>query len=215
MSARARLALVAGAAILRASSLHAQGAQPTTLAGCYVPASGTVYRIDTPDAPAPGAPQQCLSSTHVAFSWNVQGPPGKDGPAGPQGAQGEQGKQGENGVPGPQGQPGPQGPQGPQGPSGPQGPPGPTGPAGANGVLGYRLRTHTFTLRAAFSTAISLTCASNEVIVSAGIESVPGTNAFVLRFSYPVDERTWVIGPTNGTAGPITTNAYYICLRAP
>jgi hypothetical protein len=83
---RARRAPAAATAITAAASLapgvrtDAQTAPvPNVLAGRYVPASGTVYRVDTPDAPAPGAPKQCLGATHVACSWSVQGPEGDPG----------------------------------------------------------------------------------------------------------------------------------------
>jgi hypothetical protein len=37
---------------------------PDTLVACYVPASGTVYRIA-----APGLPSDCLAAEHARFSW--------------------------------------------------------------------------------------------------------------------------------------------------
>lgn len=80
---------------------------PNTLYACYVPLSGTLYRIRTADTR-----DNCASSQHVMFWFNQTGP---QGPAGP---------------------PGPQGPQGPQGPAGPAGPPGPQGPTGAQGIPG-------------------------------------------------------------------------------
>jgi hypothetical protein len=58
---------------------------PPTIEACYVPASGTIYRVDTPTSPAPGAPKQCLSATHVRFTWNQQGPAGPPGPKGDKG----------------------------------------------------------------------------------------------------------------------------------
>ena len=62
---------------------------PTVLYGCYVPASGTVYRIK-----ADGLPSDCKSKNHVQFTWSLQGPPGPQGAVGPAGPQG---------VPGPSG----------------------------------------------------------------------------------------------------------------
>lgn len=67
----------------------------TTLYGCYVPYSGTVYRIK-----APKLPDSCRAPTHVEFSWNIQGPPGPAGAAGPQGPVGPIGPQGPAGVSG-------------------------------------------------------------------------------------------------------------------
>ena len=61
----------------------------TTLYGCYVPNSGTVYRIR-----GPGLPDDCRGASHVEFSWSAQGPQGPAGPPGPQGATGPQGPAG-------------------------------------------------------------------------------------------------------------------------
>jgi len=38
---------------------------PDTIRACYVPATGTIYRIG-----APGLPSSCLSQAHVAFAWS-------------------------------------------------------------------------------------------------------------------------------------------------
>jgi hypothetical protein len=46
----------------------------TTYYACYVPSSGTVYRIKTADTPS-----ACTKPTHVEFSWNHQGPKGDPG----------------------------------------------------------------------------------------------------------------------------------------
>jgi hypothetical protein len=95
-----------GAALLTLTGARA-GAQtspptppPSTIDACYVPASGTIYRINTTQSPAAGAPARCLSSTHVPFTWNQQG---VQGPAGPQGSQGPRGFTGPAGA---SGQPG-------------------------------------------------------------------------------------------------------------
>jgi len=109
------LALLLGVADARPAS--AQETVPDTIRACYVPATGTIYRIGVP-----GLPSSCLSQAHVAFAWNRVGPQGPAGPAGPAGPEG---------PPGPQGPPGPEGPPGPQGPPGPEGPQGPPGPPGA------------------------------------------------------------------------------------
>ncbi len=90
---------------------------PVVLYACYVPISGTVYRIKETDVK-----QKCTSASHIEFSWNQQGP---------QGPQGIQGIQGIQGVAGPTGQTGATGATGATGPAGPTGA---TGPAGASGV---------------------------------------------------------------------------------
>jgi hypothetical protein len=89
---------------------------PNLIYACYVPTSGTVYRIKTTDTR-----EQCVSPNHVMFFFNQTGPEGPQGPEGPAG---------------PAGPAGPQGPAGPTGPQGPAGPTGPQGPAG-EGATGY------------------------------------------------------------------------------
>jgi len=81
--------LTIGALTLGGARASAQG---TVLYGCYVPSSGTVYRIK-----ADGLPDACRSTQHVQFTWSLQGPPGPTGPAGPTGPQGAAGPAG--GVP--------------------------------------------------------------------------------------------------------------------
>jgi hypothetical protein len=113
------LALIA--TIILAPEARAQAAPPVTvvdpnvLHACYVPLSGTVYRIRTADTR-----QQCASPSHVMFSFNETGP---EGPAGPEG---------------PEGPAGPAGPAGPTGPTGPAGPTGPEGPAGGGAAAYFK-----------------------------------------------------------------------------
>jgi len=57
------LAAAAAALSVTLGGAPSAGAQ-TVFHACYVPASGTVYRIK-----APSTPQNCLQPTHVAFSW--------------------------------------------------------------------------------------------------------------------------------------------------
>jgi len=91
---------------------------PALIYACYVPVSGTVYRIKETDVR-----QTCASPQHVEFNWNQQGP------VGPQGPQGIQGIQGVQGVAGPTGA------TGATGATGPAGPIGATGPAGTSGDM--------------------------------------------------------------------------------
>ena len=79
-----------------ASPLAAQ--TPTILSACYVPKTGTVYRIETANAPV-----ACLKADHVPFSWNQEGIQGPQGPTGPQGETGPAGQQGDPGSAGAQG----------------------------------------------------------------------------------------------------------------
>ena len=78
-----RLAAAALVALLPAAFPATAEAQ--TLAACYIPKSGTVYRIQTP-----GAPSKC-SQNHVQFTWSAQGETGPQGPEGPAGPEGPQG----------------------------------------------------------------------------------------------------------------------------
>lgn len=128
---------------------------PEIFYACYVPGSGTVYRIKVP-----GGKDKCTSPQHVEFSWNSDiaasllgakgekgdrglpgpiGPTGSTGPIGPTGSQGpagSTGSSGSQGLPGPAGPTGPAGPPGMTGSAGPLGPMGPTGPAGPAGATG-------------------------------------------------------------------------------
>lgn len=110
----AGLALAALAALV--PNVQAQSApvpavvDPNIIYACYIPTSGTTYRIKTSDTR-----EVCASTSHVMFFFNQTGPQGPQGPAGPAG---------------------PVGPAGPTGATGPQGPAGPTGPQGPAGTGG-------------------------------------------------------------------------------
>ena len=53
------------------SLLHAQTTTPKVFHACYVPNSGTVYRIQEVDVK-----QECSKTTHVPFSWTDGSAPG-------------------------------------------------------------------------------------------------------------------------------------------
>jgi hypothetical protein len=91
-------AVVALAAVTLAPRAQAQVIAPKVFWACYVPGTGTTYRVREADLK-----QECQRPTHVLFSWNETGP---QGPQGPQGAAGPAGPQGDTG------------PQGPAGPAG-------------------------------------------------------------------------------------------------
>src|SRR5690606_37028202 len=110
---------------LGARDAVAQTSPPDTIRACYVPATGTIYRIGVP-----GLPSTCLSREHVEFWWNRVAPAGPQGPAGPAGPKGDKGD------PGPQGVQGPPGPQGPAGAGRSAGTSGTAGTAGASGPTG-------------------------------------------------------------------------------
>ena len=116
--------LAAGPAVLAAQTA---ASTPPVIDACYVPGSGAVYRINTPEGPAPGTPGACLAASHVRFRWNQQGPAGAPGTLGAPGPQGERGPAGAPGATGPVG---PKGPRGPEGVVGGVGYVGPLGPQG-------------------------------------------------------------------------------------
>ncbi len=106
------------------------------LTACYVPLSGTIYRIG-----APRTPTACLSSTHVPFSFpssTVIGPVGEKGATGDAGAPGAKGDAGVKGDKGERGDKGDKGDQGLMGPPGPSGAQGATGASGAPGATGAK-----------------------------------------------------------------------------
>lgn len=137
-----RLAAV-GAALMLAASVRPAAAQTSNLLwACYVPLTGTVYRVKATNTQA-----ACTSPTHVMFSWNEQGPQGVKGDVGPQGAKGDPGSQGPKGDPGPQGPPGAAGAPGAPGApgaTGPQGPPGEMTFLTLNGVAVLRINNAPF-----------------------------------------------------------------------
>lgn len=97
------LALVVSTLSIAPQILHAQvssnpAVPPVLLVACWVPASGTVYRID-PTGQTVGLPKACLSATHRSFEWNQQGPKGDAGPQGDPGAKGDTGPAGTASLP--------------------------------------------------------------------------------------------------------------------
>ncbi|HSJ23592.1 MAG TPA: hypothetical protein VK929_02835 [Longimicrobiales bacterium] len=124
---------------------------PTILYACYVPQSGTVYRIREADLR-----EECTAPVHIMFSWNQQGPQG------------------------PQGEPGPAGPQGPAGPAGATGPAGPEGPAGPAGTSTAYFREIDFgpggpsvsgpTFNASGSNFVSLQLPAGHYLIYAGAQ---------------------------------------------
>ena len=96
--------LALAALIAIAPDVQAQAPDPNIIWACYVPLSGTVYRIKTTDTK-----QECASKSHVMFWFNQTGPQGPQGPAGPAGPTGATGA---TGAPGATGATGPAGPAG-------------------------------------------------------------------------------------------------------
>ena len=80
---RAVLAALFAVCVASAAIPQSLQAQATILTACYVPDVGVVYRIKET-----GLPGACTETTHVEFTWNVEGPAGPQGAPGPQGAAG-------------------------------------------------------------------------------------------------------------------------------
>ena len=141
-----QVSVLAGAVVMVGLAMEGAQAQQGTqevrqaaaageeITACYVPATGTLYRVG-----ATGTPADCMDASHVKVTWSVVGPQGPAGPQGPLGAQGPQGVPGgagPAGPQGPQGNPGPEGPAGTDGAVGAMGPQGPAGPVGPQGAKG-------------------------------------------------------------------------------
>ena len=147
-----RAAIVLGAALLWGAPtvVSAQTAAgvvttsaPALMYGCYVPISGTTYRIKETDLK-----QKCASAEHIEYSWNKEGPQGPIGPQGPQGNQGIQGV------------------------VGPVGPAGTAGAAGAPGAAMLPTAFYAFRAGPARETAAALTLPTGKYIVSVSILAV-------------------------------------------
>jgi len=95
LAAGLTLAALAALASTARAQAPAPPADPNVIWACYVPLSGTIYRIRTTDTK-----EKCASTQHVMFSFNATGP---QGPAGPAGAQGPAGPTGATGPQGPAG----------------------------------------------------------------------------------------------------------------
>lgn len=231
------VALVAGSAPLAAQTTTTSS---ELMYACYVPMTGTVYRIK-----APGAPSDCTKpksssanghSEHIQFVFNAtgpmgpagpQGPQGEVGPAGPAGAvgpvgpkgdlgpagpQGLKGETGATGAQGPQGIGGPMGPAGPQGQMGPQGMMGPQGPQGVPGVSGYQLVEKRVSVNANSTTTLTVDCPAGKVPFGGGFYALDGANNWssVLRSSPTATGWAVMLKNSNGSYSN-NFNIYVTC----
>ena len=176
------------------SSLLAQ----STLYACYVPETGTVYRIKTA-----GLSDECLGPTsgpnvHVEFSWNEVGPPGPQGAAG------------EAGPAGPAGEAGPVGPAGEDGPAGPQGPTGPQGPPGSGGFSGYEVVSGSTAHDLVHEKGLTVNCPAGKLPIGGGVEWISTDDDQNLRESYPT-ATGWAAEGT-GDNEPWSLKVYVICV---
>lgn len=235
----AALAATAGM-VTGAATASAQTTPPTVIVACWVPASGAVYRID-PSGRTAGMPSRCVAPTHAQFTWNQEGPPGKDGAPGAQGVPGAPGKDGapgapglpgapgkdglpgaagapgKDGEPGPAGATGAQGPVGPRGPAGQRGPEGPVGPSGIASVTTFVYNNSYASDRHYFQT---YTCPSGSVGIGAGVRARDWDDRMddiLPRGAAPepgTGARSWVIFfEVTSFSGTRNATLYITCLR--
>ena len=177
---------------------------PEIIHACFVPQSGTLYRIKATD-PA----ETCKSPQHVAIQWNITGAIGPEGVMG---------------VAGPIGPAGPQGPKGPVGPAGPQGETGPLGPAGAkgssgaagpNGVVGIEVvkvtEPHDWIT---VDHSLEATCPAGKKVIAGGYSVAPNVGRVTESRPEP-DDKSWYIyvDRLGGNSPDITV--YAICAPWP
>ena len=161
---------------------------------CYVPGSGSLYRIKATDPT-----ETCKSPQHVELHWNV---------IGPQGPQGSQGPIGPVGVAGAQGSQGPLGAAGPAGTAGSSGAQGSTGPAG---IAGYEVVTvsveHPFER---FDEMVVAHCPAGKKVIGGGYKVDPMKGR--VRHNNPDDGNDgWYVWIDNLALNTPTVAAYAIC----
>lgn len=210
---------------------------------CYAAdKTGSVYRIDDPAYPAPGAfpvntkiASGCATAKDKSFIWNQIGPEGPQGPQGDAGAVGAAGPQGPTGATGANGLNGADGSVGPAGPAGskgdpgeqgtpgapgtpgiqgPAGPAGPQGAAGTPGISGYQFIQQPYVSVPAGSVLnTGMYCPPGKRSTGGGWRD-EGGNLKVL-WDTPLDDGNgWYWRVSNPTAGSGAISLYVICVTA-
>jgi hypothetical protein len=228
-------------ALLGSTNLRAQTTPVPVYKACYAAdKTGTVYRIDDPAYPAPGAfpasaknASGCATSKDHPFVWNQVGPAGPTGPQGAQGAQGDVGPVGPAGPVGAAGTAGAVGPAGPvgpkgdpgdvgatgapgapglQGPAGPAGPAGPQGTAGTPGVSGYQFIQQPYVGVPANSILnTGMYCPPGKRSTGGGWRDEGGS--LKVLWDTPLDDGNgWYWRISNPTAGNGAVSLYVICI---
>ena len=219
------VALLAGTTPLAAQTTTST---PELMYACYVPLTGTVYRIKTHGTPAECTKPKAVSERHqdhIQFVFNATGPIGPAGPQGPQGEvgpmgpkgdvgpagakgdvgpagpQGLKGETGATGAQGPQGIGGPMGPAGPQGQMGPQGMMGPQGEQGIPGVSGYQLLELRVGVNPNSTITHTIACPAGKKPFGGGFYATDGASNFstVLRSSPTATGWAVMLKNTNGS----------------
>ena len=233
------LAMLGVFALSMPLSAQTTTSSPELMYACYVPLTGTVYRIKTNGTPAECTKPKANSDRHqdhIQFVFNatgpmgpagLQGPQGEVGPAGPAGAvgaegpkgdvgpagpQGPKGETGATGAQGPQGLGGPMGPAGPQGQMGPQGMMGPQGPQGIPGVSGYQAIERRVSVNASSTSTLTVECPAGKVPFGGGFYALDGTSnmSTVLRSS-PTATGWAVMLKNSGSSYANNFNIYVTC----
>jgi hypothetical protein len=167
--------------------------EPGVIYACYIPESGTVYRIKAEDV------RNRCRRHHIEFSFNMQGPPG---PAG------------ENGAPGSQGEPGPAGADGEDGAQ---------GPAGPAGVSGFELVSGAFPVPPAPIAppgvplpplppmVVSVGCPAGKVATGGGYAGSPG---HAVRSTFTADGTGWVVSWVTTDPNPSMLTLQVSCVLA-
>jgi hypothetical protein len=190
------IAVAFALAVVSLGTAHAQTPRQQLWA-CYVPLTGTVYRIKTT-----GTPATCVGASDVEISWYNVGAQGAEGSPGAAGADGLPGVQGHQGPTGPQGKPGPPGPTGATGTAGDKGkagpagapgivgiagPPGPLGPQGPTGpgVAPVQVITTTFTAPAFLVRSYTVSCPAGTTAVSGHVSRTSAETALLVTSTTP------------------------------
>ena len=167
---------------------------PEVIHACYVPGSGSLYRIKADDPT-----ETCKSPNHVELHWNVVGPQGPEGLAGPAGPVGPVGPQG------------PQGPVGLAGPAGPAGPAGGQGPTGPAGISGYEVVIaeveHAFIT---FDEIVVAHCPAGKKVIGGGYKLDPMVGR-VQRNNPDAGNDGWYVWIDNLALQTPTVASYAIC----
>ena len=189
-----------GASADAAVTRLAIAADPDVIYACYVPGSGTLYRIKATDPT-----ETCKSPDHIPLQWFVNGPQGA------QGAQGPVGPQGPAGPAGAVGQAGQAGPIGPIGAAGPLGAVGPTGNAGIAGSAGLEV------VEASANNAVLDSdqqvvahCPAGKKVISGGFIQNPA-NGNVAESRPSSDRTAWVVYVTDLALNSPTVKAFAVC----
>ena len=217
------LALLAPSAPLAAQTTSSVSSE--LLYACYVPMTGTVYRIKAPGAPAectkPKSVNAKTHQEHIEFVFNATGPRGPAGPAGPQGEAGPkgdvgpagaQGLQGETGPAGPTGAEGPAGATGATGPMGPQGAMGPQGPQGVPGVSGYQVVEKRVGVNASSTVTHTVDCPAGKVPFGGGFYALDGANNWTTVLRSSPTPTSWAVTLKNSNSSFANNfNIYVTC----